>query len=77
MAAVGPGKVGRRLFGSITGPLDELCPVGFRTSTYFLAAGKKINSKLLFTHVSPDGNTNVVPAFNSEDESCGVATLII
>jgi len=35
-SVVGPGKVGRRLLGSIAGPL-ELCPVGLRTSTYFLA----------------------------------------
>ena len=77
MAAVGPGKVGRRLFGSITGPLAELCPVGLRTSTYFLAEGKKEGTfnecEKLYLHVSPDEHVNVVPAFNSEDEilRCG------
>jgi len=73
MAPVGPGKVGRRLFGSITGPLAELCPVRLRTSTYFLAEEKKEGTfneyEKLYLHVSTDENMNVVPAFfNSEDE---------
>ena len=72
MAAEGPGKLGRRLFGSITGPLEEVCPVGLRTSTYFLAEGKKEGTfneyERLYLHVSPDENMNVVPAFSSEDE---------
>ena len=72
MAAVGAGKLGRRLFGSITGPLEELFPVGLRTSTYFLAEEKKEGTfneyERLYLHVSPDENMNVVPAFNAEDE---------
>ena len=40
-SVVGPGKLGRRLLGSMAGPF-ELCPDGLRTSTYFLAENKKI-----------------------------------